>query len=82
MPNRSRLPLVAVWMVLAFSTSREAIHAAEPAFVWWEGEDTEKTNFPERSWFGADTFPEKRHEVLSGGDWLSAYSPVRGTRTR
>ena len=45
--------------------------AKETAFVWWEGEDATETNFPERSWFSADTFRAKRHEVLSGGDWLS-----------
>jgi len=29
-----------------------------------------ETNFPERSWFSANTFPEKR-DLLSGGKWLS-----------
>ncbi|MCP5056788.1 MAG: hypothetical protein GY937_08710 [bacterium] len=45
---------------------------AEPSFVWWEGEATAETNFPDTSWFAAETFPEKREEVLSAGDWLSA----------
>ncbi len=46
--------------------------SSDAPFIWWEGEDTAATNFPEGSWFGADTFPEKRDEVLSAGDWLSA----------
>lgn len=63
---------LALTALLALSSVPSPTHAAEPAFVWWEGEDTAQTNFPARSWFGADTFPAKRNEVLSGGDWLSA----------
>jgi hypothetical protein len=73
----NRVPLLAAAILalaalLALSGAPRPIHAAEPAFVWWEGEDTAQTNFPARSWFSADTFPEKRSVVLSGGDWLSA----------
>ena len=81
MLNRVRLlaaATLALTTLLVVSGALRPTHAAEPAFVWWEGEDTEQTNFPARSWFGADTFPEKRNEVLSGGDWLSA-SGNRGT---
>lgn len=42
-----------------------------PTFVWWEGEAALATNFPKTSWFAASTFEESRHEILSGGDWLS-----------
>lgn len=56
-----------IWILLLLATA--------PAFagewVWWEGESPVETNFPARSWFSADTFEAKRHEVLSGGDWLS-----------
>lgn len=45
--------------------------AAPPAnWVWWEGEEPEATNFPARSWFSADTFPENA-DLLSGSAWLS-----------
>ena len=39
--------------------------------VWWEGETPSATNFPAKTWFSASTFEAKRHEVLSGGDWLT-----------
>lgn len=48
-----------------------AAAAAEPNWVWWEGENTAETNFPAKSSFGEDTFPEKAQAVLSGGKWLS-----------
>ncbi len=54
--------------VLAMLSSSFA--SAERTFVWWEGENPKKTNFPRRSWFGPHTFPKTRH-LLSGGDWLS-----------
>ncbi len=40
-------------------------------YVWWEGEGPAETNFPDKTWFSASTFQETRHEVLSGGDWLT-----------
>ena len=43
--------------------------AAEPTFVWWEGEAAVKTNFPERTWFDAEDAGER--DKLSGGDWLT-----------
>ncbi len=42
------------------------------AYVWWEGEDPAETNFPGKTWFSAATFENTRHEVLSGGDWLTS----------
>ncbi len=44
---------------------------ADRALVWWEGENPDKTNFPDKTWFSASTFEKKRHDVLSGGDWLT-----------
>jgi hypothetical protein len=38
--------------------------------VWWEGESPAETNFPSKTWFSPDTFPETRN-LLSGGDWLT-----------
>ena len=43
--------------------------AAEPTFVWWEGEAAAQTNFPERTWFDAQDAGER--DKLSGGDWLT-----------
>ncbi len=37
--------------------------------VWWEGEDTVATNFPQSTWFDARNPSEA--EKLSGGDWLT-----------
>ncbi|MBC7288269.1 MAG: hypothetical protein H5T86_09545 [Armatimonadetes bacterium] len=39
-----------------------------PVFVWWEGEEPERTNLPKRTWFSPQ--PNER-DVLSGGDWLT-----------
>ncbi len=50
------------------------LSAAEPlsggGYVWWEGEDPAKTNFPDETWFSAVTFPNNRNR-LSGGAWLT-----------
>ncbi len=45
--------------------------------LWWEAEKPVKTNFPSRSDFSPDTFPQARH-LLSEGNWLSASGPRRG----
>ncbi|MBT5536970.1 hypothetical protein HOK31_28160, partial [Candidatus Poribacteria bacterium] len=51
---------------------------AEPTpYVWWEGEDTTDTNFPQRSAFSTETFQETAH-LLSEGDWLSNSGPRAG----
>jgi len=53
-----------------------------PAFVWWEGESTETTNFPAESWLSAKNFPDTAHH-LSGGQWLSvAWKPANDKDTR
>jgi len=39
-------------------------------FVWWEGEETIDTNFPEHTEFSGDTIPDTRDQ-LSGGEWLT-----------
>ncbi|RKX34430.1 MAG: hypothetical protein DRP71_07135 [Verrucomicrobia bacterium] len=43
--------------------------------VWWEGEDTLETNFPEATRFSAVTFPDSR-DLLSDGDWLTNHGPA------
>lgn len=59
-------------MRCAVLTAIMALVACGPAaaYVWWEGEAAVETNFPARSAFSPDTFPETRH-LLSGDDWLS-----------
>ncbi len=52
-------------------------YGAADDYVWWEGEATVETNFPEESWFSAGTFPERRDQ-LSGGRWLSNSGPRSG----
>ncbi len=38
-------------------------------FVWWEAEQPEQANFPERTWF--DPQDDEERDKLSGGDWLT-----------
>ncbi|NQT19617.1 MAG: hypothetical protein HQ592_07925, partial [Planctomycetes bacterium] len=45
--------------------------ASGAGYVWWEGESPSETNFPRKSWFSASTFENKRHRILSDGDWLA-----------
>ncbi|TVR50438.1 MAG: hypothetical protein EA425_09940 [Puniceicoccaceae bacterium] len=61
----------AAFIPMACTSAPEAASSSDPAFIWWEGENPVETNFPERSAFSADTFADRRHEILSGGDWLS-----------
>ncbi len=51
--------------------------AAAPAsdLVWWEAESPAETNFPARTSFSASAFEATRHEILSGGDWLTSDGP-------
>ena len=77
---------LSVWMsVVACLAAVTGARAAEPAYVWWEGEATTETNFPTRSGFSADTFANIRNEVLSEGDWLTNgenRAPARPSRSR
>ncbi|MHB8954842.1 MAG: hypothetical protein ACYC4U_17870, partial [Pirellulaceae bacterium] len=60
------------WLsVVACLAAVTGARAAEPTYVWWEGEATTETNFPTHAGFSADTFANSRDEVLSGGDWLT-----------
>ena len=61
--------LLKAFAVVFFCAICGILHAAD--FVWWEGEGSLETNFPEKSWFAASTFQAKRDEVLSEGDWLA-----------
>ena len=63
---------LSVWMsAVACLAAVAGARAAEPTYVWWEGEATSKTNFPSHTGFSADTFANFRDEVLSEGDWLT-----------
>ena len=63
---------LSVWMsAVACLAAVTGARAAEPSYVWWEGETTTETNFPRQSGLSADTFANIRNEVLSGGDWLT-----------
>ncbi len=42
--------------------------AKAPVYVWWEGEQPLRTNFPTRTWFSPQP---KERDVLSAGDWLT-----------
>ena len=61
--------LLALVAVLLFVGAHVA-YAGRERWVWWEGEDAFRTNFPDDTWFSARTFPERR-DGLSGGDWLT-----------
>lgn len=67
MTDRAKGGRLAVVVVL-FCVAPAA--AAEPAYLWWEGEAPAETNFPDKSWFSASTFEDNR-DKLSGGAWLS-----------
>ncbi len=63
---------LSVWMsVVACLAAVTGARAAQPSYVWWEGEATTETNFSQQSGFSADTFASIRNEVLSAGDWLT-----------
>jgi|GEM_PF-5314053 len=57
--------------VVACAAAFAAGAAENASYVWWEGENPVQTNFPEKTWFSASTFEQSRHEILSGGDWLT-----------
>ena len=57
--------------VVACAAAFSAGAAENASYVWWEGENSVQTNFPEKTWFSASTFEQSRHEILSGGDWLT-----------
>ena len=71
--RRLLIPLMAMLAVAAVLTgcTQQSQAAPEPTqYVWWEGEGPAATNFPQRTYFSASTFPEKKH-VLSGEAWLT-----------
>lgn len=57
----------------ATQTTAATTSPAAPVYVWWEAEHAVSTNFPRRSAFSVNTFPQTAH-LLSGGDWLSVDS--------
>ena len=63
-------PLAVIPLALALIGARSAPAMGAPVYVWWEAERPAETNFPDRSAFSPETFPQTRH-LLSGGDWLS-----------
>lgn len=44
--------------------------AAEENYLWWEGENPHQTNFPSKTWFSSNTFPDRASQ-LSEGKWLT-----------
>ncbi len=64
------MTVLAALMAIVTSTTARADSGSDSKreWIWWEGEDADKTNFPDRSWFS----PRKNErDVLSGGAWLS-----------
>ncbi len=70
-----RAAALAALAMLAALTGARVAPASD--LVWWEGEHAFETNFPQRSAFSADTFPETR-QLLSAGDWLTNSGPRVG----
>ncbi|MFP4106412.1 MAG: hypothetical protein ACLFVU_10020 [Phycisphaerae bacterium] len=58
----------AVGFLLTILAATPPVQGEEKSFVWWEGENPQKTNFPKQTWFD----PKKGEaDKLSGGDWLT-----------
>ena len=66
--NLKRRAVLASLVLMA--AAAPLLPAAEPQYVWWEGEKPLETNFPKRSWFSPSSFRE-RADLLSEGDWLT-----------
>ncbi len=75
LPSPAPAIVIALAATAAICWSPPPASAADTPFVWWEGEGAVETNFPDNSWFAAETFADKRQQVLSEGDWLSASGP-------
>ena len=74
--SQTLIPLVLILSCIGTSLTAQTTQPAQtaptrdrqPAWVWWEGERPERTNFPDRTWFSARA-GETRH--LSEGAWLT-----------
>ncbi len=64
--NNYLFPIALVTITLISHVS----YTQEKPYIWWEGENTLATNFPDETWFSSSTFRDKRG-LLSEGEWLT-----------
>ncbi len=62
-------------IIIALLSHVCALNAAEPTYVWWEGEDFAKTNIPEPLQSLPGNANPEQQEKLSGGKWFTTQGP-------